>query len=154
MKIGIISDSHEGRYYIDLVMEQLKEVDLIIHAGDGYKDTEYIEHKYGIKILAVKGNCDLEGPEQRIEIIENKRVFIAHGDRYGVVSNIDRIFYAAKECEADIAIFGHTHVPFYTVEEGIVIINPGSISLPRGDSQRGYCMLTLEEDIKVEFIKI
>jgi len=154
LKIGIISDSHEGRYYIDLVMAQLKEVDLIIHAGDGYQDTKYIEHRYGIKTLGVKGNCDLEGPEQRLETIENKRIFIAHGDRYGVVSNMDRIFYAAKEFEADIAIFGHTHVPFYMVEEGIVLMNPGSITLPRGDSQRSYCILNLEKDIKVEFMKI
>lgn len=154
MKIGVISDSHGMLEYINTAMEHLKEVDLIIHGGDNYRDAKYIEKNYNIKVLGVAGNCDIEDIDDYIELIAGKRIFITHGHKYGVKTNINRVFYAGKENNADIVIFGHTHVPLYVVEEGIVLLNPGSISLPRGGSQKSCCIITIAEDISVDFINI
>ena len=33
---------------------------------------------------------------------------------------------------ADVVCFGHTHQLFAGVDRGILLVNPGSISLPRG----------------------
>ncbi len=154
LKIGVISDSHQMYSNIDLGMKYLKDVDLIIHAGDNYKDATYITNNYNINALAVGGNCDIDGIEERIELINNKRFFITHGHKYGVKMNINRIFYAGRQNNSDIVIFGHTHIPFYAVEEGMVILNPGSISLPRGGSKKSLSIITIENDIKVDFINL
>lgn len=155
MKIGIISDSHGIHKFIDTSMEYLKDVDLIIHAGDHYKDTKYIEKDYNIDVIGVAGNCDKENINEKIEVINGKKFFITHGHEYNVKSNINNVFYAGKEKGADIIIFGHTHKPFYEVEEGIAIINPGSISMPRGNSIKSGCILTINKDnINVEFFNI
>ena len=47
-----------------------------------------------------------------------------------------------------IALFGHTHQPLYEKAwNGVILINPGSISLPRQEDRRhGYGILTIEED--------
>lgn len=37
-----------------------------------------------------------------------------------------------QEQEADMVCYGHTHQLAVTVESGMLMINPGSISLPRG----------------------
>lgn len=152
LKIGVISDSHGVNRYIDLAMEHLKDVELVIHAGDNYKDAKYIEEKYNIKVVVVSGNCDVENTGDHIELICDRKIFITHGHKYGVKANIDGVFYAGKENNADIVIFGHSHIPFYAVEEGMVLLNPGSVSLPRGNSEKSCCILTIEENIKVDFI--
>ncbi len=154
MKIGVISDSHGKLEYIDLAMEYLEDVDLIIHAGDNYIDGTYIEENYNIKVIAVAGNCDMIGIEERVESIGDKNIFLTHGHQYLVNIDSNRLFYAGKEQNAHIVIFGHTHVPFYEEIEGIKLINPGSVSSPRGNSERSFCIITLEEDINVDFINI
>jgi len=154
LKIGVISDSHEVLKYIDLAMEHLKDTELIIHAGDNYKDAMYIEKKYKIKVIGVTGNCDNKGIEEHIELLNGKKVFITHGHNYGVKMSISRLFYAGKQGNADIVIFGHSHIPFYAVEEEMVLLNPGSLSLPRGGSKKSCCIVNIEEDVKVDFINI
>ncbi|MDX1934683.1 MAG: metallophosphoesterase family protein [Capsulimonadales bacterium] len=49
------------------------------------------------------------------------------------------------DAQADIIVFGHTHVPFHRVVEGIHFVNSGSVGRPKdGDPRAGYCVLTLE----------
>ena len=38
----------------------------------------------------------------------------------------------------DILLFGHTHVPLCEKREGILCMNPGSVSIPKAESARGY----------------
>jgi len=154
LKIGVISDSHGILKYIDLAMEHLKDTELIIHAGDNYKDAKYIEKKYKIKVIGVTGNCDTKGIEECIELLNDKKIFITHGHNYGVKMNINGIFYAGKQNDADIVIFGHSHIPFYAVEEEMVLLNPGSVSLPRGGSKKNCCIVNIGEGVKVDFIRI
>ena len=44
-------------------------------------------------------------------------------------------------------IYGHTHIPHYEVlDDGFIILNPGSISLPRqSDMNRTYAVLEIED---------
>lgn len=154
MKIGVMSDSHGRLEYIDLAMEYLEDADLIIHAGDYYMDAAYIEENYGIRVVAVAGNCDMTGVDEVVESIGGKTIFVTHGHRYLVSAGPDRLFYAAQERNADIAIFGHTHQPLYTREDGIILINPGSVGEPRGFSERSFCILDLEDKIDVDFVTI
>ncbi|OJT91848.1 YfcE family phosphodiesterase, partial [Clostridioides difficile] len=61
----------------------------------------------------------------------------------------------ATEVDADIVIFGHTHTPFREIKDGVLYINPGSTSLPRGVSYKSFVIMDIEEDdIKIEEIRI
>ena len=66
-------------------------------------------------------------PYVREEILAGKRFFLTHGHLYGVKSDLTRVVYAARERSADILLYGHTHVPETDYEDGLYILNPGSI---------------------------
>lgn len=151
MKIGIVGDSHLHMETINKVIKELKQMDFIIHTGDNYCDFEYISKTLQIEGIGVSGNCDPKGIEEVIREIAGKRFLVCHGHHYGVKGSLNTLFYRGKEVNADIVIFGHSHVPFYGKEDGMIMLNPGSISFPRGGSRRSYAILHLEEAIRVEF---
>ena len=52
----------------------------------------------------------------------------------------------AQQQQADIVIFGHTHVPLIEKIDKITFINPGSISKPRLlQGQKTYAILDIYE---------
>ena len=63
-----------------------------------------------VGIMAVKGNCDFDNVEDELIFdIEDKVIFLCHGDKYNVKYGLDEIEAKAKSIDADIVIFGHTH---------------------------------------------
>ena len=57
----------------------------------------------------------------------------------------------AKDCQA--VIYGHTHRPVVEEEDGILVINPGSLTFPRQQGRRpSYAVMDVEEgkDLQVE----
>lgn len=54
------------------------------------------------------------------------------------------MIYKARMAGAQAVCFGHSHIPFLTWEEGILLLNPGSLSRPRSCSQSGCALLTVE----------
>lgn len=156
MKIGILSDTHRMIKNIDKAIPYLKECDLIIHAGDNFSDSKYIHKATNVDIIAVKGNCDFEHVEDELVFeVDKKTIFLSHGDSYGVKNGVDRIEQKAKGVNADIVIFGHTHVPFQKNKDGIIYINPGSLSLPRGVEYKSFIIIEIEDEaIKIEEIRI
>ena len=65
---------------------------------------------------------------------------------------VDTLIYNAMENECDIALFGHTHVPFDDFfegyggpGEGVRVLNPGSISLPRGKNRKSYMIMSFDD---------
>ena len=97
-------------------------------------------------------------PCQTLEV-NGKNLFIVHGHHQGVDFGIDRLAYSMKEHNCQIALFGHTHVPFnlMTDDENTknYFINPGSCSRPRGGSPNSCAILTIEKDFcDTAFIKI
>ncbi|MCC5910164.1 MAG: metallophosphoesterase [Clostridiaceae bacterium] len=150
MKVAILGDSHGQRCNIDIAMKQIEgKVDVVIHTGDIYADIEYMRNTYNIKIIGVKGNCDFheDAADKLLEVIDGKRFFVTHGHKYNVKNNLNNIFYKGKEVNADIIVFGHSHIPYYSKEENVVLLNPGSISLPRGGSKKGYGVVTIQKDV-------
>ncbi|SCI21566.1 MULTISPECIES: metallophosphoesterase family protein [unclassified Romboutsia] len=156
MRIGIVSDTHRMENFINKAIPYLKECDLIIHAGDNFIDSKYIHKMTGIDIIAVKGNCDFEHIEDEIIFyIEDKTIFLCHGDNYGVKYGLNEIERAAINYEANIVIFGHTHIPLSIKKDNIIYINPGSTSIPRGGSSRQFVIMNIDEGkINLEEINI
>lgn len=139
MKIFVVSDTHGSTRELINKMNSLEKPDLIIHLGDYIEDGVKIEKKTGIKTVIVKGNGDYfhsEYNEDEILNINGKTIFITHGHNYGVRYSIDNLFYKAKEVNADLVLFGHTHVSTFFEEDGIIVMNPGSASMPRGFNRK------------------
>ena len=95
--------------------------------------------------------------EIRLEI-ERKRVLLCHGSprdntEYLFANRSDgylRQFTAGGKADAhaDVIVFGHTHVPYHRVVDGVHFVNTGSIGRPKdGDPRAGYCILTLVGDL-------
>lgn len=101
------------------------------------------------RILAVRGNCDSEVDQMVLDF-----PMLAE---YAVLPLCGRIVYATHGhikgpdklpplCEGDILLYGHTHVPKCEVSSagdisGIICMNPGSVSLPKESSHRGYMII-------------
>ena len=145
MRIGIVSDTHRMESFINKAIPYLKECDLIIHAGDNFADSKYIHKMTKVDIIAVKGNCDFDNVEDEIAFeVEEKTIFVCHGHNYGVKYGIDEIEEKAKSLCVDIVIFGHTHIPLCIEKDGILYLNPGSVSLPRGNSSRRFVIMDID----------
>lgn len=63
--------------------------------------------------------------------LEGRLIFITHGDIY----NKDNM---PKLNNGDILIHGHTHIPAIEDIDGKKYINPGSISLPKNNTENSY----------------
>lgn len=148
MRVLVFSDTH-GK--IDRVLKVLKKekADLILHAGDFYRDALALGEALKLPVTAVAGNCDAvgSGPEEQILTLKGKKILLAHGHQQGVKRSYNGIFYRAKECQADAVVFGHTHVPLNEVEQGILMFNPGSISRPVPGNAPSYGLLQITEQM-------
>ena len=146
MRIGVISDTHMIISSIDELGGKIKGMDLIIHLGDNVDDIPTLQKNYSGRIINVKGNCDFSTsvPNDRLEEICGKKIFLTHGHRYGVKDNLLKLRYKALETGADIVLYGHTHIAQIDYEEGIWYINPGSASLPR-DGDRSFVIISIDK---------
>lgn len=106
------------------------------------------------KIIAVRGNCDSEVDYALLEfpldatyntmIINDRKAFMTHGHRYRA-SDAEYIGLGP----GDIFMSGHTHMPVLKKNpSGVYILNPGSITFPRGGSEKSLAFIT-PEDIRV-----
>ena len=158
-KVIIISDSHGKLDNVRTIMEKEKNVNCVIHLGDLIGQDEELEEICRCPIYKVKGNGDFLSDNPSSDVIEigDNRIFITHGHQYGVNYGIDKLCYAAQERECNIAMYGHTHVPDNSAYGGIIIVNPGSVSLPRQLNHKPtYGVMMINErkktDITIKYV--
>lgn len=143
MKILVFSDSH-GVLEPMLSLTAEHSPQLIIHLGDGAGDIKRLKKELpGIPVINVRGNCDSLStlPEREITELLGHRLFLTHGHRYSVKYGTDSLLTAAMCAGADIVMYGHTHIPDCRQENGLLILNPGSIGY-----NRSFALLELEEN--------
>lgn len=129
MKIIVMSDSHGDFYSLDEIMSKHKDADIVIHFGDSHGEIDKIKADYpDIMYYCVKGNCDLGSTlETQLTIdIAGHRLFITHGHLFNAKFTIYNLVCAAKEQDADILLFGHTHSYLSEYDDSLYIMNPGS----------------------------
>lgn len=128
-KILVFSDTH-GRYDSCIrTIEKNKDADLILHAGDCTGDAEDLSYIFAdIPFEFVRGNNDYFSRErdEKLLHVKNKKIFITHGHTYNVKRDLYALAKKAKDLGADVAVFGHTHVPYTGELLGISLLNPGS----------------------------
>ena len=130
MRILVVSDTHgdEAALY-DAIMQQPK-AEVVIHLGDGERDVEAQKFRFpGKMFLQVRGNCDWGSSLAPIGeyLINGVRIFYTHGHVYNVKYGLYQIVCAARERKADILLFGHTHNALQEYDEGLYILNPGTL---------------------------
>ena len=129
MKILILSDSH-GRKNNMLSAVEIESPDWILHLGDYDKDCADIEAAFpDIPLRSVRGNSDRFSAGLDIDEfeLEGKRFYMTHGHLFTVKVGKTQLINTALERGADILLFGHTHVPHFSMVDNMLVINPGSI---------------------------
>jgi putative phosphoesterase len=152
MKIGAIADTHIPDLRRTLparVMEIFSSVEIVLHAGDiiSLDVLQQLQETVSLT-FAVYGESDL--PEVRNYLQESQvlefgglRVGLVHGNRDSRTGLNDRVarllkrdpynpeyirFVLSRFTNVDAIVFGHTHVPYAKVHEGVFLFNPGSIN--------------------------
>lgn len=148
MLIAVISDSHGNKDSINKIKKKISNADVLLFLGDGENDLAEITNDFTGEVFAVRGNCDITGkyPEEQILEIQGKKIFICHGHRYNVKYGYNSIYYRGKEIGADIVLFGHSHIPIIEEYDGIVLMNPGSISHGMGRLNKTLGYIDLIDD--------
>jgi hypothetical protein len=86
----------------------------------------------------------LSVPARLIVRVCGYSILLVHGHRYSVDVNPEILVDVAHGMNCDIALHGHTHLPFAEEYSHILVLNPGSPSRPRGQSQPGFALVDLE----------
>ena len=130
-RILVVSDSHGDRRSLRAILERHADADAVFHLGDGAADMDALAQEFpSVRVYQVGGNCDSLlrlYPEEQEVVLGGARFFAVHGHRFGVKSSPLRLLLTAKERDARVALFGHTHQPLIHGEEGLCLVNPGSV---------------------------
>lgn len=138
----ILSDTHGNLEGINKLLPLMSESDYVIHLGDYCRDFRDMPPEIYDKLYFVKGNCDGGGEDAFIEI-EDLKIMLTHGDRYGVKQSLTKLYLKGKETGVNVVLYGHTHI--HNIEEynGITFINPGTLSLY---GKKTYCYAVIHKD--------
>lgn len=153
MKILVISDTHKDIQKAIKIIDHLKkDIDMVIHLGDHSKDALDLSYIYPELVFhTVSGNCDWGGsiPGQKLVKVGVHKIFMAHGHTFGVKASNVPLIREGRKKGADILLFGHTHVPLSTKHGQMLIMNPGSLTYPRGKKGPSYGIITInKEEVK------
>ena len=114
-KLLILSDSHSNRLALEHILKaEADHIDALIFLGDGLRDLEQTLTLYPrLRAYAVAGNCDFGAlePLDGLAAFDGVVVFYTHGHMYGVKYDLDTLADAAAARGANVALFGHTHIP-------------------------------------------
>ena len=153
-KVLVISDTHGRTKNLDKILPLVQPIDQLLHLGDVGNDVDYIEVVAKCPCCFVAGNNDFYStlPRERLIKLNGVPIFMTHGHYYYVNARKDILKSVAAQQGARIALFGHTHVPFHEEMDGVVVANPGSLSLPRqADHYPTYMLLYMKEDGSFRF---
>ena len=160
MKILICSDIHGDAESLDMLLKKFGEEgaekllilgDLLYHgprndlpAGYAPKKAIAMLSEYKERIISVRGNCDTEVDQMVLPfpiladytyvMTDGLTVMATHGHKFTPDA-------PPPMASGTLLLGGHTHVPVIKeIENGCWYINPGSISLPKENAPKTYCI--------------
>ena len=157
MKLMITSDIHGSAFYCRKMLDayEREKADKMLILGDilyhgprndlpkEYAPKEVIAMLNPLKenFLCVRGNCDTEVDQMVLEFpilaeyalldLDGQTVFATHGHKFNPLN-------PPMLKKGDILLNGHTHVPACDVKDGYIYMNPGSVSIPKENSEHSY----------------
>ena len=159
-KLLVISDIHGALDGAKALLDAIDthNPDMILCLGDvlyhgprndlpaSYAPKKVIEimNSLSSKIIAVRGNCEAEVDQMVLNFpvtadyniipFEGRRIFMTHGHVYSPA-------HLPRLNENDIFLSGHTHIPTAEKKDGVYLLNPGSISLPKENHPASYGLI-------------
>ncbi len=153
MRILAVSDSHHDTSCLEPVLRKhARSVDLIAHLGDGVEDLARAAERAGLRlprVEGVRGNGDPD-PDlwpRRLIGDSDRPILLLHGHLEGVGDGMERVIGAAEASGATLVLFGHTHRPFFEEYRGVLAVNPGSISRPRGRDRPTFALIEVPKEL-------
>lgn len=165
MKLMIASDIHGSAFYCRELLAALDREqpdrllllgDILYHGPRNDLPKEYdpkaviaLLNARKNQLLCVRGNCDTEVDQMVLDFpiladycilyVGGRMVFATHGHHYNTAA-------LPPVQPGDILLHGHTHVPAWQeLGNRNLYLNPGSVSIPKEGSARGYMLLTERE---------
>ena len=153
MRVGLISDTHGDAAAWRRAMEVMASCELILHAGDHlyhgafnpvlptYEPAQLARemNECELPILHARGNCDSEVDQLALKDpimtpyvfcrLEGLNVLLTHGDGIDHMDLVER----ARGYGAHLLVRGHSHIHGIWEHGPLLVCNPGSPSLPKGD---------------------
>lgn len=160
----IASDIHGSSYYCEKMLAAFEQEqadrllllgDILYHGPRNDLPRDYapktvlkLLNERKEKILCVRGNCDTEVDQMVLPfpiladycILEsqNRLIYATHGHVYNLQT-------PPPLAPGDILLHGHTHIPANRTQDGLLYLNPGSVSIPKENSPHSY--MTLENGL-------
>lgn len=160
MNVWIASDIHGSALYCRQLLDLMERQggdrlvllgDLLYHgprndlpAGYDPKQVFAMLNARKDRVLCVHGNCDAEVDQMVLDFPiladyavltwNGRLIYATHGHLFGENN-------PPKLQPKDILLCGHTHVPRCKAHDGFTYWNPGSVSIPKENSHRGYMLL-------------
>ncbi|MEG1776037.1 MAG: YfcE family phosphodiesterase [Clostridia bacterium] len=136
-RVIALSDSHGFEAYLrdaSTLALMAGAVDAWVFLGDGLEDFEAIKPSLRVAnpqalFYAVRGNNDwsVAAPAEALFSVNGVAFYACHGHAWHVKYGLERLCYAAREREAKVAFYGHTHYSHLETEYGVYLINPGAV---------------------------
>jgi putative phosphoesterase len=139
--IGVISDTH-GLLRPE-VMEALRGVEHILHAGDVGDPTILDSLRELAPVTAISGNIDVEGPCSHLPATE---VVTLHGHTFYILHDRHALDLDPAAAGFSAVISGHSHHPLIEWRHGILYMNPGSAGPRRFSLPVSIGLLTIGPD--------
>ncbi|MDE7226792.1 MAG: metallophosphoesterase [Treponemataceae bacterium] len=179
-RLLVLSDSHGNTKTVRAIVGTFgADCDALCFCGDGAHDVLSVLATFASKaeknslippvVALARGNGDAESyvvqshdaqvtyrvPKLLELTAAGKRILLAHGHQHDVYYGTEAFFHAAKRERADVALFGHTHIPYAAHQDGILLLNPGSCARPRRSTPASFAVVTIgEHDPTYQFYAI
>ena len=170
MKLVIASDIHGSAFWCKKLMEVCEKEqpdhlillgDILYHGPRNDLPRDYAPKRvipmlgeWAEKILCVRGNCEAEVDqmvlnfpclaEYSVLMAGGKTFYLTHGHH----KNPDDL---PQLPAGSVFLYGHTHVKFDQVVNGIRCLNPGSVSIPKDGSHS--CMVYENGEFRVVILE-
>ena len=159
MRLLVIADTHGHIKTAARAWREFGPWDQVVHLGDGLGDAVALAVEVRADVLAVRGNN--EGPaaagsqDELFFQAQGASLYATHGHLFRLNAYGGETFEArlvslarrAREGGAEAALFGHTLQPMVRKVEGVLLVNPGAMSL--GDGRQTFAEVVVEGPGKV-----
>jgi len=138
MEIVVVSDSHGKLDVLQQIRDRHPKADAYLHCGDSETDETHLDG-----YASVQGNNDMyySYPEQRVIDMKECKILMIHGHQHYTHSRVADIAARAKRLGCTMAFYGHTHVFQTSIENGVLMVNPGSVYHNRDGSLPCYALV-------------
>jgi putative phosphoesterase len=142
-KLLVISDTHGSLPVLKTILKWAKDrlppndsICCAAFCGDGISDIQPAADAAGFYCNweYVRGNNDYNAgavPDNTVFDFADHRFYLCHGHYHNLYGGYFSLVNSAQSNDADIVLFGHTHVPYCKMEDGVLLVNPGSAGRPR-----------------------